>query len=129
MDLSSLKYNEAGLIPAIIQDAETGTVLMMAYMNQASLEKTLATGETWFWSRSRKVFWHKGETSGNVQRVREVFYDCDRDTLLIKVDQQGAACHEGYRTCFHYRLEPDGTVTVVGERMFDPDQVYGKGSE
>jgi len=128
MDLGSLKYNEAGLIPAIIQDAETGAVLMMAYMNQASLEKTLATGETWFWSRSRKVFWHKGETSGNIQRVREVFYDCDRDTLLIKVEQQGAACHEGYLTCFHYQLSPDGTVTVVGERMFDPDQVYGKGS-
>jgi len=126
MDLSSLKYNEAGLIPAIIQDADTGVVLMMAYMNQASLEKTLATGETWFWSRSRKVFWHKGETSGNIQRVKEVFYDCDSDTLLFKVEQQGAACHEGYRTCFHYRLEPDGTVAIVGEKLFDPEQVYGK---
>jgi len=126
MDLSSLKYNEAGLIPAIIQDADSGVVLMMAYMNQASLEKTLATGETWFWSRSRKVFWHKGETSGNVQRVKEVFYDCDSDTLLFKVEQQGAACHEGYRTCFHYRLEQDGTVAIVGEKMFDPEQVYGK---
>lgn len=126
MDLSNLKYNEAGLIPAIIQDAGSGEVLMMAYMNQESLARTLATGETWFWSRSRKVFWHKGETSGNVQRVKEVFYDCDRDTLLLKVEQEGAACHEGYRSCFHYRLEPDGTVTVVGERIFDPEQVYGK---
>lgn len=126
MDLNIIKYNEAGLIPAIVQDAGNGEVLMMAYMNQASLEKTLATGETWFWSRSRKVFWHKGETSGNVQRVKEVFYDCDRDTLLFKVEQQGAACHEGYRTCFHYRMERDGTVTIVGEKLFDPDQVYGK---
>ncbi|OPX88336.1 MAG: phosphoribosyl-AMP cyclohydrolase [Pelotomaculum sp. PtaB.Bin104] len=128
MELSNLKYNEAGLIPAIVQDADTGEVLMLAYMNQASLEKTLATAETWFWSRSRQVFWHKGETSGNVQRVRDLFYDCDRDTLLVKVEQKGAACHEGYRTCFHYRMEKDGTVTVVGEKMFDPDQVYGKQS-
>lgn len=126
MELSDLKYNEVGLIPAIVQDADTGEVLMLAYMNQASLEKTLATGETWFWSRSRQVFWHKGESSGNVQRVRELYYDCDRDTLLVKVEQQGAACHEGYRTCFHYRMEKDGTVTVVGEKMFDPDEVYGK---
>ncbi|MDD3654290.1 MAG: phosphoribosyl-AMP cyclohydrolase [Desulfotomaculaceae bacterium] len=126
MELDNLKYNEAGLLPAIVQDADTGEVLMLAYMNQASLEKTLATGETWFWSRSRKVFWHKGETSGNVQKVRELFYDCDRDTLLVKVEQRGAACHEGYRTCFHYRMEKDGTVTVVGEKMFDPDEVYGK---
>lgn len=128
MEISNLKYNEAGLIPAIVQDADTGEVLMLAYMNQASVEKTLATAETWFWSRSRQVFWHKGETSGNVQKVREVFYDCDRDTLLVKVEQQGAACHEGYRTCFHYRMDKDGNVTIVGEKMFDPDQVYGKKS-
>jgi phosphoribosyl-AMP cyclohydrolase len=125
MELSKLKYNDAGLIPAIVQDADTGEVLMLAYMNQASVEKTIATGETWFWSRSRQVFWHKGETSGNVQRVRELFYDCDRDTLLVKVEQRGAACHEGYRTCFHYRMEQDGSVTVVGEKMFDPAEVYG----
>lgn len=125
-DLSSLKYNEAGLIPAIIQDAKSGVVLMMAYMNREALEKTLATGETWFWSRSRKTFWHKGESSGHVQRVREALYDCDRDTLLIKVEQRGAACHEGYFSCFHYRLESDGSVTVTGERQFDPEQVYGK---
>ena len=100
-DLSSLKYNEAGLIPAIVQDTASGVVLMMAYMNKEAVEKTLATGETWFWSRSRKAFWHKGETSGNVQRVQEVLYDCDRDTLLVKVEQRGAACHEGYYSCFH----------------------------
>jgi len=121
-----IRFNEAGLIPAIVQDAETGAVLMMAYMNREALEKTLATGETWFWSRSRKAFWHKGETSGNVQRVREVFIDCDRDTVLVTVEQKGAACHEGYYTCFHYRLDAEGATTVVGERQFDPDEVYGK---
>lgn len=125
-DLNSLKYNEAGLIPAIVQDIATGEVLMMAYMNKDALEKTMTSGETWFWSRSRKVFWHKGETSGNVQRVKEILYDCDRDTLLLKVEQSGAACHEGYFSCFHYRIEQDGGVTVVGDRQFDPEQVYGK---
>ncbi len=125
-DIDSLKYDEAGLIPAIVQEAASGEVLMMAYMNKEALEKTLATGETWFWSRSRKTFWHKGETSGNVQRVREVLFDCDRDTLLVKVEQSGAACHEGYYSCFHYRIEQDGSFTIVGERQFDPDQVYGK---
>ncbi len=127
-DLGSLKYNEAGLIPAIVQDVENGTVLMLAYMNRESLEKTLVSGETWFWSRSRKVFWHKGGTSGNVQRVKEIFYDCDRDTLLVKVVQTGAACHEGYYSCFHYRLEKDARVTVVGEKLFDPEKVYGNNS-
>jgi phosphoribosyl-AMP cyclohydrolase len=127
-DPGSLKYNEVGLIPAIVQDAENGTVLMLAYMNREALEKTLASGETWFWSRSRKVFWHKGGTSGNVQRVKEIFYDCDRDTLLLKVKQTGAACHEGYYSCFHYRVEKNGNVTVVGEQLFDPDKVYGNKS-
>lgn len=126
IDFSALKYNEAGLIPAIVQDASSGAVLMMAYMNREALKKTLATGETWFWSRSRSTFWHKGETSGNVQKVREIYLDCDRDTVLVKVEQQGAACHEGFYTCFHYRLGPGGTVQVVGERQFDPAQVYGK---
>jgi phosphoribosyl-AMP cyclohydrolase len=121
-----IRFNEADLIPAIVQDAETGAVLMMAYMNREALEKTLATGETWFWSRSRKAFWHKGETSGNIQRVREVLIDCDRDTVLVMVEQKGAACHEGYYTCFHYRLDAEGATTVVGERQFDPDEVYGK---
>jgi phosphoribosyl-AMP cyclohydrolase len=125
-DVSSLKYDQAGLIPAIVQDAATGVVLMLAYMNREAVAKTLATGETWFWSRSRQEFWHKGETSGNVQKVQEILYDCDRDTLLVKVEQNGAACHEGYFTCFHYRIEQDGNVTVVGEKMFDPDKVYGK---
>ncbi|MQL53900.1 phosphoribosyl-AMP cyclohydrolase [Desulfofundulus thermobenzoicus] len=124
-DASSLKYDSQGLVPAIIQDADSGTVLMMAYMNREAVEKTLLSGETWFWSRSRQQLWHKGETSGNVQRVQEVAYDCDRDTLLIKVKQKGAACHEGYFTCFHYRVTETGEVAVVGERQFDPEAVYG----
>ena len=125
-DAGSLKYSEAGLIPAIVQDVATDVVLMLAYMNKEAVEKTLATGETWFWSRSRQEFWHKGATSGNVQRVQEILYDCDRDTLLVKVEQRGAACHEGYFSCFHYKVESDGNVTVVGERLFVPEQVYGK---
>lgn len=123
-DVNNLKYDNNGLIPAIIQDARTGVVLMMAYMNKESLKRTLATGETWFWSRSRQVFWHKGETSGNVQKVQETYYDCDRDTLLIKVEQLGAACHEGYVSCFHCRLERDGNTSIIGERKFDPAEVY-----
>lgn len=125
IDLTRLKFNDAGLIPAIVQDAATSEVLMMAYMNRESLTKTLATGETWFWSRSRQKFWHKGESSGNVQRVRELLFDCDADTLLIKVEQKGAACHEGYYTCFHYLLEPDGRIITRGEPIFDPAEVYG----
>jgi len=125
-DVNSLKFDQAGLLPAIIQDAASGEVVMLAYMNKTAVEKTLATKETWFWSRSRQELWHKGETSGNVQKVLEVLYDCDRDTLLVKVVQNGAACHEGYFTCFHNRIEEDGSVTVVGERMFDPNEVYKK---
>lgn len=126
VDYSKLKFNEAGLIPAIVQDTATGEVLMMAYMNKESLAKTLATGETWFWSRSRQKFWHKGESSGNIQRVTELLFDCDADTLLVKVEQKGAACHEGYYTCFHYLLNPDGSVETRGEPLFDPGEVYGK---
>lgn len=96
----NLKFDAAGLIPAVIQDATTGDVLMVAYMNAESVKKTVETGLTWFWSRSRRKFWQKGETSGHVQRVREILYDCDQDTLLIKVDQTGPACHTGERSCF-----------------------------
>lgn len=121
-----LKYDASGLIPAIVQDVATKEVLMMAYMNKEAVAKTLATGETWFWSRSRQKFWHKGETSGNVQKVVEVYFDCDRDTLLLLVEQKDAACHEGYFTCFHYALAPDGTVTIKGQQLFDPEKVYGR---
>lgn len=124
-DVNKLKYNDDGLIPAIVQDVDTGSVLMLAYMNREAVEKTLESRETWFWSRSRQKFWHKGETSGNTQKVKEIYYDCDRDTLLLKVTQQGAACHEGYFSCFHYRIESDWQVVTVGEKYFDPEKVYG----
>lgn len=106
MILPELKYDEKGLIPAIIQDIKTGEVLMMAYMNEKSLQMTIETGYTHFWSRSRQKYWKKGETSGNVQEVKEILYDCDADTLLIKVIQHGSgACHTGNRTCFYRNIK------------------------
>lgn len=96
----NLKFDDKGLIPAVIQDWITGEVLMVAYMNAASLKKTVESGLTWYWSRSRQKFWQKGETSGNIQKVKDILYDCDQDTLLIKVEQTGPACHTGERSCF-----------------------------
>jgi phosphoribosyl-AMP cyclohydrolase len=119
-----LKFNSDGLIPAIVQDQSSGRVLMMAWMNLASLEKTIATGKTHFWSRSRQKFWMKGESSGHTQTVRDIAVDCDGDTLLIQVDQTGAACHEGYRSCFFRSLTDQGRVTEP--RLVDPGTVYGK---
>jgi phosphoribosyl-AMP cyclohydrolase len=101
---NEIKYDANGLIPAIVQDAETNDVLMLAYMNAESLRLTIEMGETWFWSRSRSELWHKGATSGNVQRVVEVRVDCDADTLLVLVNPAGAACHTGKRTCFYRKL-------------------------
>jgi phosphoribosyl-ATP pyrophosphohydrolase/phosphoribosyl-AMP cyclohydrolase len=101
----NLRWDENGLIPAIVQDGDTKQVLMMAYMNAESLARTVETGETVFWSRSRQSLWHKGETSGNVQRVREIYYDCDGDTLLITVTPAGPACHTGEVSCFFRVLE------------------------
>jgi len=107
--IPELKYDEKGLIPAIIQDVNSNEVLMMAYMNKASLERTIESGKTCFWSRSRQKYWVKGETSGNIQIVKEILYDCDEDTLLIKVEQAGSgACHTGNRTCFFRKIEKDG---------------------
>ncbi len=123
--LDELKYDANGLIPAIIQDDETNEVLMMAYMNRASLTETIQTGKTHFWSRSRQKYWMKGESSGHTQDVVAVFTDCDADTLVIRVKQHGAACHEGYHNCFYRRLENDAWH-VVAEKQFDPDEVYGK---
>jgi phosphoribosyl-ATP pyrophosphohydrolase/phosphoribosyl-AMP cyclohydrolase len=105
--MQEIKWNAQGLVPAIVQDANTHQVLMLAYMNGASLQRTLETGETWFWSRSRGELWHKGATSGNRQRVVEVRYDCDADTLLVQVEPAGPACHTGQQSCFYRRL-PDG---------------------
>lgn len=104
--ITKLKYDEKGLIPVIIQDISTNEVLMLAYMDKAALQKTIETGMTHFWSRSRQKYWMKGGTSGNVQLVKEIFYDCDEDTLLIKVEQVGTgACHTGNRTCFYRKVE------------------------
>ncbi len=103
--IEEIAFQKQELIPAIIQDAATGEVLMLAYMNRQSLEKTLQTGLTWFWSRSRQQFWQKGETSGHIQRVQEIRYDCDADTLLIQVEQRGPACHTGARSCFFNSLD------------------------
>ena len=120
-----MKFDQEGLIPAIVQDAASGQVLMMAYMNREALDKTIASGETWFYSRSRQQLWRKGETSGHVQQVKAVFFDCDQDTLLVTVEQAGAACHEGYRSCFYRRLNADGQAEVIATPVFDPQQVYG----
>ena len=115
-----------GLVPAIVQDNETGEVLMLAYMNQEAFDATLSTGKATYFSRSRQTLWVKGETSGNVQLVKEIRLDCDDDTLLIKVEQLGgAACHTGHRSCFYKKVE-NGTIRIVGEPVFDPKEVYEK---
>jgi phosphoribosyl-AMP cyclohydrolase len=114
-----------GLVPAVVQDWKTGEVLMVGYMNAESWAKTQETGKVCFWSRSRKKLWVKGETSGHVQIVKEVWVDCDQDAILLKIEQVGgAACHTGYRSCFYRRIE-NGKMTEVGERVFDPKEVYG----
>ena len=115
-----------GLIPAIAQDWKTGEVLMLAYINEESWKETLRTGHGVYWSRSRSKLWHKGEESGNVQIVKEILVDCDADTVIFKVEQVGgAACHEGYHTCFFRKVVGDN-LEVVGERVFDPEKVYKK---
>lgn len=120
-----LKFDENGLITAIIQDVRTNEVLMVAHMNRDALMKTVESGMTHFWSRSRKKLWLKGESSGHTQTVRGIFVDCDGDALLIKVDQKGGACHTGYRSCFYRTLAPgDAGFEIVGEKVFEPDKVY-----
>ena len=105
-DLEELRFDDAGLIPAVVQDERTNEVLMVAWMNREAVRRTVDSGRTWFWSRSRGELWRKGDTSGNVQHVREVRYDCDADTLLVRVHQVGVACHTGHLTCFYRNLEP-----------------------
>jgi phosphoribosyl-AMP cyclohydrolase len=123
MKIPELKYDEQGLVPAIIQDVTDNEVLMMAYMNRPSLQKTIETGYTHFWSRSRQKYWKKGESSGHLQEVRQVLYDCDRDTLLIKVSQKGpGACHTGHRSCFH----TDISGREISGKTFSEKDVYGK---
>src|SRR4051794_15831700 len=120
-----LKFTADGLIPAIVQEASTGRVLMMAWMNRASLEKTVLTGKTHFWSRSRGKFWMKGEESGHTQTVKDIAYDCDGDTLLVQVEQVGAACHEGYKSCFFRSLQADGApVRITEPQLIKPEEMY-----
>ena len=122
----NLKFNREGLIPAIIQEQSSGRVLMMAWMNRASIEKTLATGKTHFWSRSRQTFWMKGESSGHTQQVKDFAFDCDGDTLLLQVEQIGAACHEGYKSCFFRSVEESGSIKTTEPHLETPEEIYGK---
>ena len=120
-----LKFDAHGLIPAIVQDQKSGRVLMMAWMNRESLEKTIATGRTHFWSRSRRKLWMKGEESGHVQTVKDIAFDCDGDVLLIQVEQTGAACHEGYRSCF-FRSVDGEKFKVTEPQLKTPKEIYAK---
>jgi phosphoribosyl-AMP cyclohydrolase len=124
--LDTVQFNDDGLVPAIVQDAETDQVLMMAYMTAETLRETLETERMVYWSRSRQERWVKGQTSGHTQTVEEVRLDCDGDTLLFTVDQEGGACHTGYRSCFYRRADADGLV-ADGDKVFDPDAVYEEG--
>ena len=126
--MSSPDFNKSELIPVIAQCATDGQVLMLAYMNETAYEETLKTRRVCYYSRSRQKLWRKGESSGHIQELKHIYYDCDADTILVKVDQiGGAACHEGYRSCFFREIDLDsGETNVIAERVFDPDQVYGK---
>lgn len=132
LDVAALRFDEHGLIPAIVQDSRSGEVLMVAYMNRQALERTLETGFTWFFSRSRQRLWQKGESSGHVQRVLDIGPDCDGDALLIRVEQTGpGACHEGYRSCFHRQVAVSatgGSHATQSEPTFDPAVVYASGA-
>jgi len=119
-----LKFNSQGLVPAIIQDIRTDEVLMMAWMNREAVERTLSTGRTYFWSRSRGKLWMKGEKSGHYQLVKEIRIDCDGDSLLIKVNQIKAACHKGYRSCFFRKVSEKGDLKIVEKKVFNPEKVY-----
>jgi phosphoribosyl-AMP cyclohydrolase len=124
--LDAVKYDQNGLVSAIAQDHETGEILMLAYMNEATLQRTLETGVMTYWSRSRQKVWVKGETSGNVQNVKSARIDCDGDALLFQIEQVGgAACHTGHRSCFYRRVE-DGNLEETSEPVFDAKAVYGK---
>lgn len=123
--LENLPYNQDGLIPAIAQQHDSGEVLMMAWMNRASIEETLKTGRVCYWSRSRQAYWRKGESSGQVQNLKSIRFDCDGDTVLLQVDQLGPACHTGRRNCFYNEVQGD-QVKVISEPLIDPKELYGK---
>ncbi len=122
--IKGLKYDASGLIPAVIVDVKTKQVVMVAYMNDKSLLATVQTGKTHFWSRSRQKYWMKGESSGHTQDVQAVYTDCDKDTVVIEVLQHGAACHDGYYSCFYRKLNAAGDWDIVGDKVFDPKDVY-----
>ncbi len=125
--INSVKYDADGLVACIAQDYKDNTVLMVAYMNKESLKRTLEEGRLCYWSRSRKKYWLKGEESGNIQVLKELYFDCDSDCLLAKLEQIGdAACHTGMRSCFYRKVEKDGTIKEVGTKVFDPSKVYKK---
>ena len=124
--LKKLKFNDDELIPAIIQEEGTGRVLMMAWMNESSLKTTIEKGKTHFWSRSRQKYWMKGESSGHTQQVKSIAFDCDGDTLLIQVSQVGAACHEGYQSCFFRTINDVGDFDVSENRLVNPSKIYSK---
>jgi len=122
-----LKFDDKGLIPAVIQDYMNNEVLMVAFMNDEAVKKTITTGKAHFYSRSRNKLWLKGETSGHIQKVKEIRFDCDADCLLVKVRQIGGACHTGYRSCFYRKLKDiKGNSQISGKKMFDPEKVYKK---
>lgn len=121
-----IQFDENGLVPVVVRDSASGDVLMMAFMNEEALEATRRTGRSHFWSRSRKKLWHKGETSGHEQIVEEILINCEQNSLLLNVRQIGAACHDGYSTCYYRRLEPDNSLSMQRERVFDPATVYGE---
>ncbi len=127
-EINGPDFSKSDLIPVIAQDVTSGDVLMLAYMNAEAYAETLRTGRVCYYSRSRQKLWRKGEESGNVQELKALFYDCDADTLLVKVNQiGGAACHEGFKSCFFRQIDPQtGVVSVIGERVFDPKLVYKK---
>ncbi len=120
-----IRFDDAGLVPAIVQDVETGQVLMMAWMDRSAVAKTIETGETWFWSRSRQASWHKGGTSGHVQKVEAIRLDCDGDTLLILARQVGGACHDGYFSCFSREADETRQWKRIASPVFDASKVYG----
>ncbi len=122
--LEKVSFNKEGLLPVIVQDINRGEVLMMAWMNREALKKTITSGKAYFWSRSRKKLWLKGESSGHYQLVREMWIDCDEDTLLIKVEQIKAACHKGYKSCFFRKINKEGKLELIGEKVFEPGKVY-----
>jgi phosphoribosyl-AMP cyclohydrolase len=124
---ATIRWTPDGLVPAIVQDAETHEVLMMAWMDRDAIRRTLATGQTHFHSRSRRKIWHKGETSGHLQHVESLWVDCDADVLLIKARQVGGACHEGYRSCFFRRVDREGRLEVAATPVFEAESVYRRG--